>query len=89
MGVFDSMGRVISKGMNRAIGKTTEPETSHDTTPEDEDALRAPEHKKKLAEPAVERVVERQVLVTRCKFCKQITPVDLSECENCGAAKFC
>jgi hypothetical protein len=38
-------------------------------------------------EPAV-RVVERQVLVTRCKFCQKITPVDLQACSECGAAKF-
>lgn len=34
------------------------------------------------------RVIERQVLVARCKFCQQITPVDLEACSHCGAAKF-
>jgi hypothetical protein len=32
-----------------------------------------------------ERIVERQILVTHCKFCKELTPVDLSECKSCGA----
>ena len=35
-----------------------------------------------------EKIVERQVLVVRCKFCAQITPVDLNNCEKCGAAAF-
>lgn len=34
------------------------------------------------------RVIEREILVARCKFCQQITPVDLDRCRNCGAAKF-
>lgn len=34
----------------------------------------------------VERqVVERQVVVTRCRFCNQMTPVDRPECQRCGA----
>ena len=33
-------------------------------------------------------IVERQVMVTRCKFCGQITPLDLNNCEKCGAAAF-
>ena len=41
---------------------------------------------KPVAEPrVVERVVERQVLVTRCQYCKKLTPVDLTECKQCGA----
>jgi hypothetical protein len=32
-----------------------------------------------------ERVVERQVLVQRCRFCQKLTPVDLSACKECGA----
>lgn len=36
----------------------------------------------------VERVVERRVLVIRCKFCADITPVDLAVCEHCGAGEF-
>lgn len=32
-----------------------------------------------------EKVIERQVIVTRCGFCKKLTPVDLTACENCGA----
>jgi hypothetical protein len=34
-------------------------------------------------------VVERQVLVTRCKYCGHVTPVDLERCAGCGGAKFC
>jgi hypothetical protein len=40
------------------------------------------------SEPAAAHVIERQVLVARCKFCQQITPVDLAACSACGAAKF-
>lgn len=32
-----------------------------------------------------ERVIERQVLVVRCRFCSKLTPVDLSACKECGA----
>ncbi len=32
-----------------------------------------------------ETVVERQVLVTRCAHCAELTPVDLSACRSCGA----
>jgi hypothetical protein len=34
-------------------------------------------------------VVERQVVVTRCKYCGHLTPVDLEACQGCGGAKFC
>jgi len=34
---------------------------------------------------SVERIVERQVLVTRCRFCTKLTPVDLTACAECGA----
>jgi hypothetical protein len=33
----------------------------------------------------VERVIERQVVVTRCKYCNEYTPVDASQCKGCGA----
>ncbi len=33
-------------------------------------------------------VIERQVLVTRCKHCSAITPVDFGTCQHCGAPKF-
>lgn len=36
----------------------------------------------------VERVVEIRVLVIRCKFCGNVTPVDLPVCERCGAHEF-
>jgi len=32
-----------------------------------------------------EKIIERQIVVTHCKFCKELTPVDLSECKSCGA----
>jgi hypothetical protein len=38
---------------------------------------------------AVHHTVERQVVVTRCKFCGQLTPVDVQVCQHCGAGKFC
>lgn len=34
---------------------------------------------------AVEKVIERQVLVVRCAYCKKLTPADLTSCEQCGA----
>jgi hypothetical protein len=34
------------------------------------------------------RTIEREVLVTRCKFCQAVTPVDLAACKSCGAAKY-
>jgi hypothetical protein len=37
----------------------------------------------------VQHTVERQVVVTRCKFCGQLTPVDFQVCQHCGAGKFC
>lgn len=33
-------------------------------------------------------VIERQVVVTRCRFCQQMTPVDGMACHNCGAPGF-
>ena len=34
----------------------------------------------------VEReTVERQVVVGRCKYCSQLTPIDLTRCRTCGA----
>lgn len=35
--------------------------------------------------PARAQVIERQVLVVRCQYCKALTPADLSRCQNCGA----
>jgi hypothetical protein len=32
--------------------------------------------------------VERQVVVSRCKFCNKLTPVDADACSHCGAANF-
>ena len=32
--------------------------------------------------------VERQVVVVRCKFCKQLTPADATGCQYCGAPGF-
>jgi hypothetical protein len=42
-------------------------------------------HKKKAeTQEANAKLIERQVLVVRCKYCQKLTPADLSECENCG-----
>lgn len=38
---------------------------------------------------ARERLIERQMVVARCKFCGTLTPVDLENCKHCGASKFC
>ena len=36
--------------------------------------------------PSTERVVvEREILVVRCPYCKNLTPADLSKCRACGA----
>lgn len=34
------------------------------------------------------RVIERQIVVTRCRFCQHMTPVDGMSCQNCGAPGF-
>jgi len=34
--------------------------------------------------PERERIVERQVVVMHCKYCGKLTPVDLSDCRECG-----
>lgn len=49
-----------------------------------------PPRPEKIVERHVERykVIERQIVVVRCKFCRTLTPVDLEKCENCGAKKF-
>lgn len=35
-----------------------------------------------------EKIVERHILVMRCKFCGKLTPADLSKCESCGSVGF-
>ena len=35
-----------------------------------------------------QHVIERQVMVVRCRYCQRITAVDLAGCANCGAANF-
>ncbi len=38
------------------------------------------------AEPRfVEKVIERQVLVVRCQYCRALTPADMATCKECGA----
>jgi len=46
----------------------------------------APQDPPDYAEPNVvrEKVIERQVVVTRCQFCGELTPMDLSACKSCG-----
>lgn len=38
-----------------------------------------------LPKAPAEKIVERQIVVTHCKFCNELTPVDLSACKSCGA----
>lgn len=38
-----------------------------------------------LAPARSEKVIERQLVVMHCKFCNELTPVDLSACKSCGA----
>jgi hypothetical protein len=38
--------------------------------------------------PPSTHVVERQVVVARCKFCRAHTPVDAPMCQHCGAGAF-
>ena len=63
-----------------------------DEYPEYTEYLRSkatPEQAAAEAPPGViERIVERQVIVIRCKFCQELSPVDLESCKSCGAAKF-
>jgi len=36
-------------------------------------------------ERVVEKVIERQVLVVRCQYCRALTPADMATCKECGA----
>jgi hypothetical protein len=48
----------------------------------------APESAPSSVSHVVERqTIERQVVVARCKFCGQLTPVDHPRCGNCGGDK--
>jgi hypothetical protein len=50
-------------------------------------AFKAQELPKESSPPVVreiERIVERQVLVIRCRFCGNLTAADLSQCQSCG-----
>ena len=39
--------------------------------------------------PVIQReLVERQIVVVRCRFCKRLVPVDASQCGECGAGNF-
>lgn len=85
--------------LNLPDSNRRQPEKSaaSDATVEDEPKertqTRAPRSGGGDATPGVQRIVEhtieRQVVVTRCKFCHQLTPVDLERCKSCGAPKFC
>lgn len=37
--------------------------------------------------PGGTRVIERQIVVARCKFCSTLTPIDAHACTSCGAAR--
>lgn len=62
----------------------TEPSSSPTSDP-------APTTPPARAEPAPhvlverERIIEREVLVMRCRYCAKLMPVDLSACRECGA----
>jgi fumarate reductase subunit D len=34
------------------------------------------------------QIIERQTVVTRCRYCKQLTPVDAPTCQHCAAPSF-
>lgn len=71
------IGRITRRGADRAARERADAEA------------RAAAARRPPAASVVERerVVERQVLVTRCKFCKKLTPVDLTACAECGATQ--
>ena len=79
-----AVGREVSE---RA--RTERPKNAH----EGEERRRSSEvGERQLAQPAAapqtitrERIIERQVVVMRCKYCAELTPVDLSSCKSCGA----
>jgi hypothetical protein len=60
-------------------------DTIERTHAEEVDHRRALELARAQQPVTTEKIVERQVLVTRCRFCKKLTPVDLGACEVCGA----
>lgn len=39
-------------------------------------------------QPPAPYVIERQVIVVRCRYCQRITAIDLAGCSHCGASKF-
>lgn len=36
-----------------------------------------------------QQIIERQVVVARCKYCQKLAAADVENCQHCGAAKFC
>ncbi len=44
-----------------------------------------PQPQPPFSPPAAEKVIERQVLVVRCPYCKGLTPADIANCQTCGA----
>lgn len=58
-------------------------------TPHPVEPRRRDSHQGSSVQSFVERrIVERQIVVTRCRFCQQMTPVDLAACQGCGAPGF-
>ncbi|MBI4956811.1 MAG: hypothetical protein HY908_32640 [Myxococcales bacterium] len=52
-------------------------------------AIRARVHQRQAAasqrQPVLHQIVERQVVVMRCRYCGQLTAAELRACQSCGA----
>lgn len=49
-------------------------------------AVQVPDPAAGASVQVIERIVE--VLVIRCKFCQELSPVELEKCRSCGEAGF-
>ncbi|MFO0618091.1 MAG: hypothetical protein U0414_36200 [Polyangiaceae bacterium] len=83
------VGLVMKQGVKRRIREERERVGAYHA---EQHQLREAEHRRALelaaaSNKVVEKhthVVERQVVVMRCKYCSKLTPVDLAACEVCG-----
>lgn len=88
-GVIAAFGAVTKRGVQQRIAEEKRRLAAFHA---EQHQLREAEHKRALELAAasgktVEKhhhVVERQVVVMRCKYCSKLTPVDLKACESCG-----
>jgi hypothetical protein len=84
-----TIGVVVKQGVKRRIREERERLGAYHA---EQHQLREAEHRRALelasaSNKVVEKhslVVERQVVVMRCKYCSKLTPVDLKACESCG-----